>query len=64
MPGPIPALTASMTKEKHASGSSGDLLLPSPPAEKATASTRHGVFTRCWMASAQDPQRQQQQAEK
>ena len=25
---------------------------------------RHGVFTRCWMASAQDPQRQQQQAEK
>src|SRR5712691_3029206 len=37
MPGPIPALTASMTKEKHASGSSGDLPPPSPPAEKATA---------------------------
>jgi hypothetical protein len=37
MPGPIPALAAGMTKEKHASGSSGDLLPPSPPAEEATA---------------------------
>jgi hypothetical protein len=30
-------LIASMTKEKHASGSSSDLLPPPPPAEKATA---------------------------
>jgi hypothetical protein len=33
----VPALTTSMTKEKHASGSSSGLLLSSLPAEKATA---------------------------
>jgi len=53
-----------MLSTARAGECSGDLLPPSPPAEKAPASTRHGVFTRCWMASAQDPQRQQQQAEK
>jgi len=39
MPGPIPVLAASV-KAEYASGSSGDLLPPSPPAEKATAGAR------------------------